>query len=73
MGAVNEALYTVQHHAETCPMVRLHAGAQVCKHGLYLTPVHIGTNRAVNNRMQQIFVLVAHRNSRWYTPLQNRH
>ena len=58
--AMDEALHAIQHHAKARPVMRLHPGAQMRQHRLDLAPVDIGTHRALEKRVQQMFVLVTH-------------
>ena len=60
VGMVQGAFYAVQQHAKPCPLDGLHAGAQMMQQGFDFTPVNVAADRVLEDRADQVYVLVAH-------------
>ena len=60
MGSMQDALVPVQLHAHTGAGKRLDAGAEVIEQRLDLAPVDVPADRVVEDRAEQVLVLVTH-------------
>jgi len=60
VGMVQDVFDLVQQHPIACPLDGFHAGAQMMQQRFDFTPVDVAANRVMEDRADQVFVLVAH-------------
>jgi len=60
VGMVQDAFDAVQQNAKPCPMYGFYAGAQMVQQGFDFTPVNVAADRVLEDRADQVYVLVAH-------------
>jgi hypothetical protein len=57
---VDESIHAIEHDVKTRTMVRVNFGAEVDEQRLDFTPMNVAAHSPVENRLQQVFVLVTH-------------